>query len=277
MREQVLHVGQAVHHKIEVDRDEAMASFQAEAARFESVHRANVEFMWCDGGEVEVFVSMVGKCPGKSRCCKAFERGTTAFGYGLTNVSHNRHVNGLVLGQLVPDLAIYLYNGAGVGGGAASGAADHCHVAVEIDFFTDARAALAKTAAYMNADFVGPHDTQVQEVWNIFIHEEAPLPLAHYNPPAMVGRWTLPQPPPLPKEPFVLGNPFLLPFDGLDFGAAAAALLPPAVVVVTHRNAVGPPTKLNLQWNTRIGAPAGSLLAGLDLRVNNLLREVYDI
>jgi hypothetical protein len=252
-------------------------AFCEEQARFEMEFSAKVEYT-VEEDQLHLFISLAGEAAMKSRCKWASSRPFWSLGHEVeTNLMHNKCEGQVRLGQLAPDLAVYLSGGnGGDGAGVGIGSPNHGNIVVEIDWLSDARIALDKNDRYFHPAFVGPNGTFVSEVWNILLPEYVLLPpVGGYNPPLLVDNWHTVQPAAPVEEPFLEGIPFQLPVTGPVFPGGLPAM---PVVIMSHRNNAYPSVIYHLQWNTRLRPPVGSALAAtLDVRVNNLLRETNRI
>ncbi len=251
-----------------------MHAFYKEVQEVRAETGAKIEFILVDNS-LDVFNKLAGEAPGKSRCRKSLTRFCENAGCEVeSNVYLSINVNGVMqgqLGELIPDLAVYMGGGAGAGNVSAPNP-NHCDIAMEVDWLSDARIAVNKAIRYFTPGFLGPNNTAVTEVWNVLIPKVEPAAPLAYNLPQHVMPWSAAQPPPLAGEPVLAGVPFVLPPVGAVF-PGGLPLMP--VLIIQQRNNAYPPTLYQLQWNSRLHPPPGSLLAGLDIRTNYFLHETF--
>jgi hypothetical protein len=254
-----------------------MHAFFIEVEEVRAETGAKIEFILVDNS-LDIFVSLAGQAPGKSRCRKALTRFCENAGFEVeSNIFQNVTVDGVAqrqLGQLISDLAVYLDGGAGAGNSTAPNP-NHCDIAIKVDWLSDAREAVYKSNKYFAPGFLGPNNTIINEVWNVLLPDDEPAaPQQGYNQPQYIVPWSAVQPLPLAGEPVLTGVPFVLPPVGAAvFPGGLPAL--PVLIMQQRNNALFPPTLYQLQWNSRLQPPPESLLAGLDIRMNYFLRETF--
>ncbi len=242
-----------------------MTKFVSEVAQFEgSVSTHEVSFVRTEAG-LEVIVD-AGENAAKSDAAYGIEfcyRNAQQGGAWTTMRNVYCNVGGLPAevspqtGQAVPDVS--LYNRGGNDPRLLNkhdSAIDHPHIAVEIEHRDRMWVAVNKARnIYFNAEFVGPKQTMVQEVWLLILPNLA-APLQ-----------------PLQGARNPTGSQLSTALQSVNFVWPDGNLPdePPLLVILSRNGNANPPQRFQLEWNRRIVLPAWSLLHGWDVDTNDLL------